>query len=898
MSHPFVLPLGVSSDPTLVGGKAAGLYSLMRNGFSVPQGLCLTTEAYHESFRSAGLDESLLWVRARKAREPERRRVLSEQRQRILSMNLPRVLLDQLAHELDRLEAKSLGSRTAGQTRLWAVRSSGSNEDGADASYAGLFRTVLGVSRDAIPGAILECWASLWTDTVFAYQPVPEPERRVPAMAVILQPLLTPRTAGSAHSRHPITGRPDCVLINAVVGLAEPFVSGLVRPDQFVLEIGDGPESARIVERSTTWKRMACVAGRSGLIDQLVAEHDRNRPALEDHEVLALGALVKQVEQCAGHAVDVEWALDGQDLWLLQARSIPSKQPWCYPSAGTCAWSRANFKETLPELPSPLTLSYVHEFMEHHIIRHYREIGCVIPLGMSATRVVGGRPYLNVTLFQALMAQLGGDPVHVTEQMGGVPEPFPGELPQLSWWKWVRAGIHLQWKVWMAVWRAPARFAMLKSLGNVPSDTERDTLTEQTLLDQLQALRLKADANDLTFAIVTGVSQALYGLDLQLRRRLGEDWRPLLNATIRGLGNIISANQILWLAELSEQARGERLSRDFLLAEPWAPGGFRSHLAGTRVLESLDRYLREYGHRALGESDVIVPRFSETPEYVLGIIRAHMQAGAARSVEHTRRDQDAEREAALARIRNAFGWRWHEWVWFRWCYGSLCRFLALREANRHYLAHYLAGVRRYLLILGQKLAGRGVLERTEDLFFLTQDEVSSVLDDTQREWRRVVAARRTERDVNAAQTAPDLIPPTVICQTSPLSGVSRGEQDVQASRGIKTAREILTGIPLSAGLATGPARLVLDPRDPPKVAQGDILVCSVIDPGMAPLMSLAAGLVAEMGGTLSHGAIIVREYGIPAIANVLNVTRLLRDGDHIAVDATRGEVLRLDTHDR
>ena len=290
-----------------------------------------------------------------------------------------------------------------------------------DATFGGIYRTVLGVSRGSIAAAILDCWASQWTAVAFTYRErVPKP-RPAPAMAVILQPLLVPRAAGVAYSRHPISGRADQVMINAVFGLAEPLVSGLVRPDQYIVEIGSDPASLKLIHRDIAEKTKVRVARPWGLTDQPLAERDQKRSVLEEREVIALARLVKEVECAVGKPVDVEWADDTQGLWLLQARPIPERDALL--DSTTIVWSRANFKETMPELPSPLGLSLLDGFMETHIVRCYRELGCRIPPEVSSVKVIRGRPFINVTLFQSVMTQLGGDSTLLAEQMGGETVP-------------------------------------------------------------------------------------------------------------------------------------------------------------------------------------------------------------------------------------------------------------------------------------------------------------------------------------------------------------------------------------------------------------------------------------------------------------------------------------------
>jgi pyruvate,water dikinase len=383
--------------------------------------------------------------------------------------------------------------------------------------------------------------------------------------------------------------------------------------------------------------------------------------------------------------------------------------------------------------------------------------------------------------------------------------------------------------------------------------------------------------HDLTFAIVAGVGQTLRTLGLLSSRAIGEGWRGLLNASLQGQGTIISARQVLWLAELANEARREDRARAFFLTDPWTPDGFRSALADTRFLEEFDRFLAEFGHRAIGESDVATPRFSENPDYLLGVIRAHLQATGGKSVEEIQQRQESAREAALRVIRRRMGWRLHYWMAFRWWYRRLCRFLSLREANRHHLMYFSAATRHLALALGEQLSATSVLDTPHDIFFLTAEEIRAIALDPSQDWKRLIARRRAERAEHAAHRVPDTIRddgPERECaekgQPPALTGIT------------------LSGTPVSAGYVEGPVCALLSPNDFRKVNRGDIIVAPVIDPGMAPVFSLAAGLVVEMGGTLSHGAIIAREYGLPTVVNVPSATKFLKDGDRIAVDAGRG----------
>ena len=295
MSSPLVVPLEFCTDRALVGGKAAGLALLMKNGFRVPPGLCLTTRAYCDTLQASGLDPSDHWKRVRDQPVAQRELLLDHYRRAVASLVLPRSVLDLIDLELAKLEkAFPMEDGPTGGV-LWAVRSSASDEDAADATFGGIYRTVLGVPRNAIATAILDCWASPWTAAAVMYRQRATKACTAPAMAVILQLLLVPRAAGVAYSRHPISGRTDHVMINAVFGLAEPLVSGRIRPDHYVVETGIDPAPPKLIQRDIAEKATFSIAMPWGLMDQPLPKQNRGRAVLDEHDAIALATVVKEV---------------------------------------------------------------------------------------------------------------------------------------------------------------------------------------------------------------------------------------------------------------------------------------------------------------------------------------------------------------------------------------------------------------------------------------------------------------------------------------------------------------------------------------------------------------------------------------------------------------------------
>jgi len=852
-----------------VGGKALGLARLLAGGFPVPSGFCVTTEAYVHALHTPGFSPTEQWQAALQSSGAERQRILVHCRAIIQNYDIVE-LTTQIVEQVRRLDLPLPG--------LWAVRSSATNEDGAHASFAGVYRTCLGIPLEEIGSAVKDLWLSIWDERVLNYHMTSGLSGAPPAMAVVIQPLLEAQAAGVVYSVHPLTGRATQVMINAVAGLAAALVDGSATPDQYVVEITENGQSMRISERTIVGQTQALRMTGQGLQSIPLPYEAVGRATLPDDRLLALARAAKQIEKSFGHPVDLEWVYDERGLWLLQARPISGLARPRQLTNDDCEWSRANFKETLPELPSPLGLSFLEQFMERYILAPYRRMGCLIPEGISSVRTFKGRPYINMTLFYSLVAQLRGDPSLLTEQMGGETLARPPEIRPLGWFVLARAGVVMMAEMRKAVRHGPAWFAEMKAMVAEHRADRLRTVSGEDIALRLDAIAKWLDERELTFGIAGGVAQCLQALGGLLPRWLGGDWRALLNGALQGQAAVISAQQIVQLAEVVDMVRRDPLVTSLFMGEAWDPGEVLRKLEGTDVLRAFTRYLDDYGHRGVGESDVMSPRFADRPELLLTVLRTQILAPTSATPTDILQRQTMIREQALAEIRARFGWRFHRWAIFSWWYRRLCRFFALREANRHHLMYYSAATRSLLLRLGEWMVERGRLSSQEDIFYLTIEARADLLAGGSSDWQRVIQARRAERDCNATITVPDTI--------QDWNDVVRGTNasSVVASEGI------FHGIPISAGQVVGPVRFVRSMEDWSRVCRGDILVVSVIDPGIAPLFGVAAGLVAEMGGTLSHGAIIAREYGLPAVANVPGILARLKEGDRVSLDAERGEI--------
>ena len=707
MAPPFLLPLAQCTDPSLVGGKAAGLARLLAAGFPVPDGYCLTTSAYEHFMQVIGLVASERWHRVAMRSGDDRKQELQHCREMIRRMELT-TLVAEVWEALHRMAGT--------EERRWVLRSSATNEDMDRASAAGLYRTVLGAGRDRFGDAIMDIWASAWDERVLDYMLASGNADVVPAMAIVIQPLLDVSVAGVATSIHPVTGRNRHVTINAVRGLGQPLVDGSVSPDQYVVETTAG-QPARVIRRAVGQQRERLVVTAGGVAMEPVPVGERDQPMLSDQQLCDVTVLTKRIEQAFQRPMDVEWAVDSDRLWALQARPMTAiRETGDHLTNEDCEWSRANFKETMPDVPSPMGLSFLERFMEAYILSHYRRLGCRIPPGLSSVRLHAGRPYLNVTLFHILVAQLGGDPGLNAEQMGGEPVRSAPSVQTLGRPALLRAGWLMARELRRVVKSSAASFADMKELASRYSHERVRHLSLEDARRRLDELGRWLDSREVTFGIAAGAGQCLQIFSRILPRWLGTDWRRLLNESLQGQGTVISAQQILRIADLVELAREDHVVCD-VFRNGWNVGGYRQSLQGSVFLAAFDRYLADYGHRAVGESDIMSPRIADQPEILLQVIKTQLDGARTTPDELTRR-QRAARAQALATIRTRLGWRFDRWLVFQWWYRRLCRFFALREANRHHLMWYSLAARHLLLRVGQLFTDRRVFSRPDDIFFL------------------------------------------------------------------------------------------------------------------------------------------------------------------------------------
>ncbi len=859
-----------------LGGKGANLQRLMELGAPVPSACVATADAYRAhvaSPRIRGALEAALGAPT-EAREP----ALEALRKAIVDEPLEPALTEELDAAI----------RTLGPGRL-AVRSSAIGEDGTSHSFAGQHDTFLGVEGpEETARALRRCWASAWTARAVEYRSRNGMDPRGVAMAVVVQRLVSSDVSGVLFTCDPLGGRSDRVVIEAVYGLGESLVSGRIAPDRLVL----ARPALSVLERATSEKPYALVPGESGTREEVLAPERARAASLDDDAARKLAEEGLRLEQALGGPQDIEWAMAGGQLAILQARPVTTVTP-IKSDKRRVVWSNTNAGELLPDVATPMTFSVTRRYVLSLLNPFFS------PLGLDLRKLdflglVAGRIYFSMNAFIALLrlapgmgkknpAELfGGDHQGLAEALSTLrPEDIPAM--KVRWTSMVTTApmIGLKFLRHINV-RGERYLEAARAEGRELARTDLTRLTERELVNRFNLLiDDPTGANDAFFCAGMGMSCA-NALAVVCRKWLGDENGALSNRLLSGVGGVESAEAGLDLWRLAQAAREPGILAIINEGTPFA--ATREKLertdAGRAFLARWDAYLAQHGHHARGELDVYTPRWREEPDGVLATVRAFLSGGGATDplTVHATRAKESEQLTAECRAKlNPF-----KRALFNGLMERAQRGLMLRENLKSEAVRRVGMVRQLILESGRRLTQSGRLASAEDVFFLDVDELrDELLGKPHDEALRAIPERR--REFEASKT---LAPPSLV--------VGDFDPAVHVLGAVPAGDGTLRGLPVSAGVAVGRARVVLKADADERVRPGEILVAPFTDPGWTPYFVAAAGLVVDLGGMLSHGSVVAREYGIPAVVNVGHGTRTIKTGQLLRVDGNRGEVTVLE----
>ena len=884
-------PSAVEHGPRAAGGKGYNLGRLHQFGFKGPVGVVIDAAAYWAFFACNDLETELAALAGLSGDDMAGGAAaarLEAFRQRIATGALPPGLTAELAEWV-----QGNGLQKAGL----AVRSSATAEDSAAASFAGIHCSFLNVvGAAALADAVKGCYASLWTPVAVAYRRRMGYADADVGCAVVLQQLVQALAAGVVFSADPRTGRRDRVVINAAYGLGESVVQGNAEVDEFVLHV-------------TNYSMVRLVGGRIGLKHQAIrpapgggtrveelgiggsgGSASRSEPAITKEQQQRLALVALRIQDALGESTlpqDIEWAYDGFGFTILQSRPITALPEATFPalSGQKTIWSTANLKDALPGVQSPLGWWLNSAWAEVMLRDLFTAAGYELPEGLTWSRLYQGRAFLNLSAVQWAAYDAFGIPPAVTNRALGGHQPEAQLPPPPSWLSLagrgrVRRLTRFGRRLWRTVRQADGMLKQISEWAQAQSQLPRDVgrLHDLELLRSIWRIeqeRRKFLPDQMVFNAGGLWTERLKAF---LEPRFPGRGAALTNALLAGGGGITSAEQGWRLAAVARQAAAEPDALAYFGVEPFDPAQWFVALRGTKTRELVRQFLHDFGHRGVYEMEIANPRWAEDPSFLLETLRTYLQGG----VPHSEAEAVERRRQAEVEVLQALRWRPAARAFCRFLLQRSREAMRLREAAKSCLVRLIGAMRPWCLELGRRLVARKLLARVDDVFFLTGNDLVAL---AIQDWDGtgvvpLIAHRRARREALMAETAPEVV---------------FGEVPAPRAALPAAAGEALTGVGVSAGRATGKARLITHPEAGGRLAAGEVLVAPSTDPAWTPLFLRASALVTEVGGYLSHGAIVAREYGIPAVVNVSGVRTALHDGECVTVDGDSGKVYRQDS---
>ncbi|HUB60208.1 MAG TPA: phosphoenolpyruvate synthase [Puia sp.] len=818
----------------VVGGKGANLGELSRmKGIRVPPGFCITTKAFQRIIEeSPSIDELLGRLSLLNAEDRDQITDLSCQIRHVIERT---PIPEDMQKEITRCLS------APGEKEAYAIRSSATAEDLPTASFAGQQDTYLNITGEkAILEHISKCWASLFTARAITYRAQKGFDHRKVHLAVVIQKMVFPQSAGILFTADPVTSNRKVISIDAGFGLGEALVSGLVNAD--VYKVHDGR-----------------------IIDKLVRH---NTPSLTDDRILQLERIGRAIEEHFGCPQDIEWCLADNVFYIVQSRPITTLYPIPEVNDGNNhVYVSVGHQQMMTDPMKPLGLSFWHLTAGRPMStaggRLFVDIttNLATPSGRAALLNVLGKsdPLIKdalLTLIERDFIQLGPD--EKTELTpGGSQAPIENN-PEIaaalirnsqSSIRELRHNIQMK--------SGPGLFAFI--LADI-QELKRTLFNPQSIRVIMAGMNASSWIND------------------KMKEWLGET--NAADTLSQSAPNNITSEMGLDLLDVADAIRPYPEMIEYLkqVKEDRFPDDLVKFHGGQEARKAIVAYLDKYGMRCVGEIDITKTRWGEKPTTLVPMILSNIKnfgpnAGKRKFEQGRREALDKEREllARLASLPNGA----HKVNETRQMISQVRNFIGYREYPKYGMVSRYFAYKQALLKEAEQLVNAAVIPDKEDIFYLTFEELLEVVRTRQLDYR-IIAKRKDEYKLYQK-----LSPPRVITSDGEIVTGRYDREDLPANA--------FAGLPVSSGVAEGRARVILKMEES-DLEEGDILVTAFTDPSWTPLFVSIKGLVTEVGGLMTHGAVIAREYGIPAVVGVENATRLIKDGQWIRVHGTKGYV--------
>ncbi len=867
------------SGVNAAGGKGWNLGRLARYGFNIPKGGVFTTQAYIEFVKHNRLQDRIENVSGELTAEnidyPFIKDKLLILRKKIQESSMPPYIIENFLINNDNILEKSL-----------AVRSSALAEDSVKASFAGIHQSFLNVcGLNNMLEAVKGCYASLWSTEAVVYRRKLNISDQDVLPAVVVMEMIKAEAAGVGFTCDPQTGRHDVLVVNANFGLGESIVAGAVDPDTYYLDAMPWSAVPKILSRKTGRKEGLTRIKEDGETEFVRETGLSKRQVLSDEEIKKLGLLLLRVFEALGDCEqhqDVEWVYDGSDFVLVQARPVTALPRKTFDALKNQPefWSNGNYRDAVPMVQSPLNRRLSINMIDTIQKFSFTETGYRLPEGLQFSKFFNGRLYCNLSALQwAMFDNVGGLPQYVNIFWGGHqpeielkdPNPLKGLTGLKRMWNGIKS-LSLTNKAAKNASQTFTRVSRSIEVLTVKGFSHMQDRDFIHLYNELGKI-LKELSMEFSFLSAAG-SMPVVSLSRILEKYFPDRALAVLNALmVGGEAGITSADHGYRLVDLAGIARRDQDAVQFLTGASFDPLAWEKQLPERSTFKQAFReFIREYGHRAVYELDIINPRWKEDPAYLLGIIRSTINTA---DLDKLKTEQKEKFERAWLEIQDKVPSSKH--VSIKKLIRKSQTGAAVREQTKSVLAIVIEAYRMLAQELGSRFYERAIIQERSDIYFCTWPELFSVLTGA---WdgvglRTLVAERKDRRKEMESIAPPDVIFGEIPKYTEPV---------------VQTSGNCLMGVPVAAGRASGRARLIYHPNEGNSLQPGDILIAPSTDPGWTPLFLKAGAVVMETGGFLSHGAIVAREYGIPAVVNIPGVLKLIKANQMITVDGDAGKV--------
>jgi len=848
----------------LVGGKGLNLGELSNiQGIQVPEGFCVTTVGYEQAIGKNGAFQTLLNQLAMlKIEERDRIGEISKQiREVIMAVEIPVDVVESVAHYLSHF----------GDKHAYAVRSSATAEDLPYASFAGQQDTYLNViGKENILQHIKKCWASLYTDRAVIYRMQNGFDHNQVSICVVVQKMVFPEASGILFTADPITSNRKVLSIDASFGLGEALVSGLVSADNYKVKEDE------IVEKVIATKKLAIYGRKEGGTERKkIAPNQQKIQTLTEQQILQLARIGRQIEAYFGCPQDIEWCLVDDTIYIVQSRPITTLYPIPEVNDGkNHVYISVGHQQMMTDAMKPLGLSFfllttsapmckaggrlfvdATQRLASPASRDY----LINTLGKSDPLI---RDALTTVIERKNFIELLSDDEKEKDLSKKVPpassQPQPENDPEI---------------VTNLIKNSESSIEELKR--NMQTKSGVDVL--DFILEDIQQLK-KVLFNSQSIAIIMAGMNASSWINEKMEQWLGE--KNAADVLSQSVQHNITSEMGLALLDVADVIRPypevitylQHVEDDSFLDE------LIQFKGGEKVRDAIGAFLSKYGMRCSGEIDITKTRWSEQPATIIPMILNHIRdfeyGASKRKFEEGLQEALKKEEELLERLQHLpDGEQKVEETKRMIC--NLRNFIGYREYPKYGMIHRYFIYKQALLKEAEKLVQNNVLDEIEDIYYLTFEELYEVVRTNRLDYKII------HKQKNAYKLYEKLTPPRVITSDGEIITGKYKRENLPA--------EAIVGLPVSSGVVEGRARVILNMEDA-NLEEGDILVTAFTDPGWTPLFVSIKGLVTEVGGLMTHGAVIAREYGLPAVVGVENATKLIKDGQRIRVHGTEGYI--------